>query len=247
MVVKSEYAHAKGASLLLALAANLGAVAGGRGATQVANPFRYEDVVSLDNMKARIRRDDPVGTPRDVVRTAFVTQGGGTLKLHPTRPGVQKYLYDINLCRYYVWRWNVSADYDGAGRLTQMYVNGEPALGGASPVASTPKPAAAGRGRLIVIAKPRPEADKGERRLVAEVFQFANGEERLIGAGPTRADPANLGRLHAYVVEPWRSIFDADAADRIVPYAGDCAAADAAQARAKVQALPLPPQTGTPR
>ena len=210
-------------------------------------PFRYEAESSLDDMKEPIRRDDPVGATRDTVRAAFVAQGGGTLKLHPTKPGVEKYLYDINLCRYYVWRWNVSADYDGAGRLTQMYVNGEPALGGASPVASTPKSAPGGRGRLIVIAKPRPEADKGERRLVAEVFQFANGEERLIGAGPTRADPANLGRLHAYVVEPWRSIFDADAADRIVPYAGDCAAADAAQARAKVQALPLPPQTGTPR
>ena len=239
--------RSKAASLLLAIATVLAPAGGGRCAGELVTSFRYEDVVSLDDMKALIRREDPMGTPREAVRAAFVTQGGGTLKLHPTRPGVEKYLYDINLCRYYVWRWNISADYDGAGRLTQMYVNGEAALGGAAPVASAPKPAPGGRGRLIVIAKPRPEADKGERRLMAEVFQFADGEQRLIGAGPTRADPANLGRLHAYVVEPWRSIFDADAADRIVPYAGDCAAADAAQARAKVQALPPPPQTGPPR
>ena len=211
----------------------LATLAAGRCAAEPPPPFRYEDVVSLDDMKALIRREDPVGTPRQAVRAAFVDQGGGTLKLHPTRLGVEKYLYDINLCRYYVWRWNISADYNSGGRLQQMYVNGEPALPDGPALLPPPKPVPGGKGQILVIAKPRPEADKGENRLVAEVFVFAGGEQRLIGAGPSRADPADLGRLHVYTTEPWRSIFDTDAADRIAPYAGDCAAADAAQARAK--------------
>ena len=220
------------------------ATAAGQGSAERTAPFRYEGVVSLDDMKALIQRNDPVGTPRQVVRAAFVDQGGGTLKLHPTRTGVEKYLYDINLCRYYVWRWNISADYDAGGRLQQMYVNGEPALPDGPALPPPPKPVPGGKGQILVVAKPRPEADKGESRLTAEVFVFAGGDQRLIGAGPSRADPANLGRLHVYSTEPWRSIFDADAADRIVPYAGDCAAAEAAQARASAQARPpkLPSQ-----
>ena len=49
----------------------------------------------------------------------------------------------------------------------------------------------------------------------------------LVGTGPSRADPANMGKLITYTdVDPWRSIFDFDAADRIVPYQGDCNKAD---------------------
>lgn len=54
-----------------------------------------------------------------------------------------------------------------------------------------------------------------------------------MGAGPTRANPVNMGAMIVYEVEPWRSIFDFDPADRIVPYAGDCAEVDAFYAKAK--------------
>ena len=37
-----------------------------------------------------------------------------------------------------------------------------------------------------------------------------------------------MGRMVAYTdVDPWRSIFDSDSADAIVPFQGSCLAADA--------------------
>ncbi len=42
-----------------------------------------------------------------------------------------------------------------------------------------------------------------------------------------------MGKIHAYHVEPWRSIFDLDEAKTIVPYAGYCAVADFENAERK--------------
>ena len=52
-------------------------------------------------------------------------------------------------------------------------------------------------------------------------------DQALIGSGPSRPDPANMGKMVVYSeVDPWRSIFDFDIADRIVPYQGNCENAD---------------------
>ena len=201
-------------------------------------PFRFEGETSLSDMQALVRADLPVGAPRDRVRAAFVDQGGATLKLHPTQAGVEKYIYDINLCSYYVWRWNISADYDPAGKLKQLYVNGEPALPNGAPARVLPKDPPGQKGSIVKITRPRPEAFKGERSLAAVIWDHdadlnTTDDQELIGGGPTRADPANMGTMHVYHVEPWRSIFDMDAARAVVPYAGDCAAADAVMAKEK--------------
>ena len=65
-------------------------------------PFRFENEVSLSAMQALVRQDVPVGSPRQQLQTLFVGQGGATLKTNPTQVGVEKYVYDINLCSYYV-------------------------------------------------------------------------------------------------------------------------------------------------
>jgi hypothetical protein len=201
-------------------------------------PFQFEAETILTDMQNLIRRDFHVGSSRDLVRAAFLTSGGATLKTHPTQAGVEKYIYDINLCSYYVWRWNISADFDTSGGLKQLYVNGEPALAEGSPPRALPKVSPEQKGAVIKIIRPRPEAFKGKNSLAAIVMDHDGNlatidDQELLGAGPTRADPANLGSLHVYHVEPWRSIFDMDAANAIVPYSGGCAAADAAAARAK--------------
>jgi hypothetical protein len=198
--------------------------------------FSFEREVSLQDMQDLVRRQFPVGTPRDKVRAAFVSQGGGTLKIHPSQAGVEKYIYDINLCQYYVWRWNISADYDAGGALKQIYINGEAVLPDGAPVRTIPKAPPGQKAAVFKITRPRPEATKGEKSLAALVWDHdANlqtiDDQELIGAGPTRSDPANLGTLHMYRVEPWRSIFDMDEAKSIVAYAGSCAAADAKAAQ----------------
>lgn len=198
----------------------------------------FQAVRSLDDMKAYIRNAVPPGTARDAVRTRFVEEAGATLISHPTRPEVEKYLYDINLCRYYVWRWNISADFDGRGHALQIYVNGEPAIDGPAET-FTPGPAPPGkRSTISKRARPRPEAAKGESSLAFILFDQDGDpgsidDQQLIGGGPTQLDPLNMGKLHSYRVNPWRSIFDADQARSIVDYAGDCAVIDKAMVEAK--------------
>ena len=203
-----------------------------------AGPFRFEAETSLSDMQGWVRAHLQVGSARESVRATFVDQGGATLKVHPTQTGVEKYIYDINLCSYYIWRWNISADYDPSGGLKQVYVNGEPALAGGPPPRSLPSGPPDQKAAIFKIARPRPEAFKGESSLAAVILdRDANlqtiDDEDLIGGGPTRSDPSNMGTLHTYHVEPWRSIFDMDDAKVIVPYSGDCTAADAAMARSK--------------
>lgn len=155
---------------------------------------------------------------------------------HPTEAGVEKYIYDINLCSYYVWRWNVSADFDKDGHLLQVYLNGDPIFPAGSPKrdvralnnTSGKKPA------ILHSQRSRPEAYKGESSLAYLMFD-ADGDLRtiddqvVIGAGPSRVDPVNLGKLVVYNnVDPWRSIFDSDRAAQIVPYSGDCTAVESA-------------------
>ncbi|MHC2439524.1 hypothetical protein [Bradyrhizobium sp. USDA 4451] len=194
--------------------------------------FTFESIVSLDEMEQFIRAKLPLGTGRDAMRRTFAEAGRATLKIHPTQVGVEKYIYDINLCEYYVWRWNISADYDAAGRLLQAYVNAWPVFPNGKP----PRDPLAGirpdqTAGIYQMQRPRPEARKGESSLsfllyTADPSLKAIDEQAFIGGGPTRADPLNMGTLKVAKGEPWRSIFDFDEAAFIARYPGDWAAVD---------------------
>ena len=209
------------------------AAASAEQAAQSGGEFRFESIDSIEDMHRHVNSAFRVGSPRDDLRRQFVAQGGSTQVTHPSRRGVEKYIYDINLCGYYVWRWNISADFDRRDRVRQIYVNGEPVLaGGESETAFAPSPNGNPNGRILRMSRPRPEASRGESSLG---FVLVDGDgnietiedQRLVGGGPSRPHPADLGRMRGYQVDWWRSIFDRDDAARIVPYSGDCAAAEA--------------------
>lgn len=198
-----------------------------------ANASPFHDIVTLDQMREHIRRTLPTGTPKDRIRGVFVAAGGATLLSHPTQARVEKYIYDIDLCGYYVWRWNISADFDEHGKARQIYVNGEPALADGDPARpfdrGVKKPGQ--KESISRMSRPRPQASKGESSLGFLVYDRDSDlstldDQQLIGGGPTRADPMEMGRMRVYRVEPWRSIFDLDDASTIAPYRGDCAKVD---------------------
>jgi len=197
---------------------------------QPAAPFRFESLATLDEMQAFVRTHFPPGAARDDLHRTFVAEGGGSLRLHPRRPNVEKYLYDINLCRLYVWRWNISADYDDGGRLLQAYVNGEPLHASGPQKRQGSALADSGKAKILKVGRPRPEASVGEKVLVYLLLDgdgdpATTDDQVLAGGGPSRADPADFGKMIAYAdVDPWRSIFDPDPADRIADYAGRCPA-----------------------
>jgi hypothetical protein len=203
------------------------------GSAQSGIPFQFESLHTLDDMATYLREHFPLGSSRNDLRRAFVTEGHATLKASPNEAGVEKYIYDINLCGYYIWRWNVSTDYDSDGKLLQAYVNGNMVFPDGKPKKTVPKVAEEGKKASIFRAqRPRPEASKGETSVGFILFDRdsdlrTTNDQAAIGAGPSRADPVNFGKLTTYTdVDPWRSIFDSDSADRIVPYQGDCTEAD---------------------
>jgi len=195
--------------------------------------FAFSSISTLDDMTSFIRTRFPLATSRSDLRHAFVDQGHATLKIKPGAPNVEKYIYDIDLCHYYVWRWNISADYDEGGKLLQAYVNGNIVFPDGSPKKIVPKVAEFGKKAAIYRGqRPRPEAYKGEPSLAFILFDrdsdlTTKDDQTLMGAGPSRAVPENMGKMFVYSdVDPWRSIFDFDPADHIVPYAGSCEQAD---------------------
>jgi hypothetical protein len=208
-----------GIAVPLCLAATMSAAA--------AADFRFESITDLEEMHRELERRVPLGTAHESARATFVEQGKATLYVHPQRNTVEKYVYDINLCEIYVWRWNISANYDPEGRLTQIFINGEP-IHTAGDAARVPAKKPGAKEESIVKAwRPRPEASKGESKLAYLVYDLDAGsddvdDEFVAGAGPSRADPNDLGVVHAYEVERWRSIFDDEPAAAVVPYAGEC-------------------------
>lgn len=195
--------------------------------------FQFESVRSFDEMSDFVREHFPPGSSRSNLRQVFVTEGRATLKLHPQDAGIEKYLYDINLCNYYVWRWNVSADYDTSGKLLQAYINGNALFSDGKPNRIVSKVAEPGKKASIYrMQRLRPEAYKGENSLGYILFDRDSNtktidDQVLMGTGPSRADPLNMGKTITYAeVDPWRSIFDQDSANQVVPYRGDCVAAD---------------------
>jgi len=193
-------------------------------------PFRFESVKSLGDMTAFIRERFALGSSRDELRDTFVMQGKATLRTHPERARVEKYVYDINLCDWYIWRWNISADYDAERKLLQAYVNGGTVFSDGTPQRMMPKGGAKNAG-LFSAMRSRPQAYKGEKN-VLYLFYDADGDTNttddqwVIGGGPSRADPMDMGAIVAYAgVELWRSIFDYGEVGQIARYEGDCAAA----------------------
>lgn len=189
----------------------------------------FHSVVTLQDMRQLIMTQFPLGTDRQTLRNAFVDGSKATLREHPSRKGSEKYLYDINLCRIYVWRWNISADFDANGRLQQAYINGFAVFpDGITVPPVAPDAAHQATQKISEMQRPRPEADRGEKSLAYMLLDLDGNpatieDQSLLGAGPSRADPGNLGKAVNYDnVDPWRSIFDPDAADFIAPYAGNC-------------------------
>lgn len=196
--------------------------------------FQFESVVTLDEMSAFIRKQFPPGTPRSTLRRVFVEEGGATWKVKPNHPAIEKYIYDINLCHYYIWRWNISVDYDRNARLSEAYINGNPVFSTARKerAVEAEGQSPGKKSAIYRMQRPRPEAYKGESSLEFLLLDLdadtqTRHDQRLIGAGPSRADPFNMGQLVTYTdVDPWRSIFDQDAAKHIAPYSGNCKLVD---------------------
>jgi hypothetical protein len=191
--------------------------------------FHFESISSLDEMRKFLTAHFPLGSPRTKLRGTFVSEANATLIQHPTQVGVEKYIYDIDLCGYYIWRWNISADYGSSGDLLQAYVNGEPVFAAGRQKKDSDILAKSGKAAIFRMKRPRPQAVKGEKEL-SYLLLDADGDLKTIddqvltGSGPSSPNPSQLGQVHAYTnVEPWRSIFDSDDAKTIVAFAADCA------------------------
>jgi len=191
--------------------------------------FRFETILSLDQMRSYLQKQFPLGTSKSDVQDHLVVQGKARMYLHPDQPNVEKYVYDINLCKLYVWRWNISANYNSTGTLTQIFMNGEIVhSAGDAPRAHEDVKKSGDRAQILKMKRPRPEARLGKSMLVFLAYAV-DGEKTedydlfIIGAGPSRADPSNLGKVHVYTnVELWRSIFDKDPAWAVRPSPKSC-------------------------
>ena len=208
-----------------------------------ASAFRFEDVKTLDEMSDLIRARFSLTSPRELLRRVFVDEGGATLVVHPMHGHIEKYIYDINLCSYYIWRWNISVDYTAEGKAGQAFVNGNPVFADGLPKKDVSKSAGAGeKASIYRLTRARPGAHKGEKSLAYMMLDTDSDartidDRAVIGAGPSRADPLRLGKPTVYTdVDPWRSIFDSDAAAHIAAYDGDCVAVDRAMQRKKAKA-----------
>lgn len=197
-------------------------------AAQEAAPFRFESITSLDAMKTHVREAFPAGTPRATLERMLGQEGGASRLAHPRRAGTEKYLYDINICDAYIWRWNISADYDAQGGLLQAWVNGDPVHAAGPQKRSAASLRSNGKAVIYKGTRPRPEAVKGEKQLAyimldADANPATLDDQLVMGGGPNRPLPGPATKMIAYTdVELWRSIFDPDPAERIVRYQGMC-------------------------
>lgn len=192
-----------------------------------AAPFKFEDYPALDDMRVYIENNFPLGSKRDDMRHAFVGEGKAVLVEHPRQKGVEKYIHDIDLCGHYVFRWNISADYDDGGKLLQAYVNGRFVFMSGKTPYEIPLYAVNSRSKTRVTARTRPDAPGGKQSNKYWLFD-ADGDpktpddELADGSGLQRADPGYISYTLDYEkVEPWRSIFDNDDAGPLTNFA-DC-------------------------
>jgi hypothetical protein len=202
--------------------------------------FEFKNIADIHAMKEYIHSNFPLGTSRDQLRRVFVSEGGATQIAHPQNPNIEKYIYDINLCSWYLWRWNISADYDADGKLLQAYMNGEPVFAEGPQVQKVQ--AQDGKKQSILKVKTaRPLAHKGESSLAFLVFDGDSDfktidDQNTMGGGPSRPDPLNMGKMHMYQAGSlWRTIFDQDETTSAADYNGDCATVDAVLEKAKAE------------
>lgn len=196
-----------------------------------AGRFSFHSIKTVPEMEQFIQDTLPLGSTRDQVQRIFVLQGRATLKNHPTLKGTEKYLFDINLCDYYVFRWNISADYDENAVLIQMYINGIPVFAEGHK-ATRRQPKEGEKSKIIRATRDWPQAKKGGKQLQYMLYD-ADGDEktvddqRVVGLGATRVDPADFGEgIRFNDIELWRSIYDEDLSNEVVDYQGSCKAAD---------------------
>jgi len=199
---------------------------------QAGGRFSFDDIKTVPAMEEYILDNLPLGTHREQVQRVFVLQGRATLKNHPFQKNVEKYLYDINLCEYYIFRWNISADYDDKGSLIQAFINGIPVFPDGKAKRPLPTPKAGIKAKIISAKREWPQAKKGGMHLSYMLFD-ADGDTNtaddqfIHGLGATNVDPANFGPgIRFYDVELWRSIYDEDVSNDIAQYAGSCKEAD---------------------
>ncbi len=191
-------------------------------AARAENPFRFESVIAYNDMRDLVGSRFKPGSDRDDLRKVFVGEGKATQVIRPNHDTTEKYIYDINLCGFYIYRWNISADYSDDGKLVQAYVNGLPVFM-AGPALLQPK-GMGGKTSYGSVDRPRPQVTKGKKK-VPYMQLDADGDPATIddqfatGHGPSRADPFSLDASVSYKdVEVWRSIYDADDAATIADY-----------------------------
>ena len=107
-------------------------------------------------------------------------------------------------------------------------MNGDPVHArGDSPATPESRSVAGHEQAILKGSRPRPEASKGESQLAFLMYDVDTNSNRtsdefIMGAGPSNADPHNLGKMHTYQAERWRSIFDDEKARSVVPFTGSC-------------------------
>lgn len=210
-------------------------------AAQEVGAFDFFEVATVDEMRNLAAKRFPAGMPREDVRRALIEEGGARLFEHPEDDGVEKYVFDINLCRLHVFRWNLSADYGPDGALEQFYVNGLHTIPGGGDITRTrAKPDKDGTVHKLVSIMPRPEADLGDKAIQFEGYDYDGDgattlDQSVVVFGPSRADPHDFGRRYRYAnVERWRSIVDGFTLEDVREWPGACptAPADADEGRA---------------
>ena len=193
----------------------------------VAQDFAFAQVTSLSQMEKFLRDNFPLGSGRAKLRSVMEAAGARRYA-HPEQQGVEKYVYDINLCDIYVWRWNISTSSAADGGLTQLFVNGDAIYSRGQQPPTVESTARNGATQQILEGhRPRPQASKGENNLAFLMFDVDSGtarvsDEFVTGAGPSNANPHDLGLMHAYLAERWRTIFDDEPAGSVAQYSGSC-------------------------
>lgn len=188
-----------------------------------AADFRFESYPRLDDMREFIIAKLPLGTPREEVRKTFVENGKATIITHPTHKQTEKYLYDIDICGAYLWRWNISADFDDGGKLAQAYINGNPVH-----MSGAPDPLSIGYEALRIGAlKSKKITRPGAEKFSAITYSlqdsdrdFATTSDQTVsGPGYRAAMPYTFSEFYYYKnVFPWRSIFDEDASTKVTKH-----------------------------
>ena len=92
------------------------------GSARAAEPFDFQNYKDPLELAAYLRQTLPVGTSKESAERTLVTEGQATAYPMPFDPQTIVYLYDVNLCDKYVWRWNVNAKYDATGILEDLYL-----------------------------------------------------------------------------------------------------------------------------